>query len=214
MSIRASVDVKEFGKFMKELRNAKQLTLTELSEISDVSHPYLSQIENGKRGIPSPDILMKLSNPLGIPYNDLMKRAGYIEAPPDAPLRELMISLRKSKKWLLNNGEIDKVAKKNIEYYLESNKITSITVDNVFDKLEEFINLGNWDELIDSGEDIIYFDLFDLLERLSETKEKNNQNLDAIIAHSYPLTYNGHLVTDNDRKLIISFLDALYANRN
>ncbi|MGG4344963.1 helix-turn-helix domain-containing protein [Paenibacillus lautus] len=213
------MDVNEFGRYIKSLRKEKKLTLIELSELSDVSHPYLSQIENGKRGIPSPDILNKLADPLGVSYAELMIQAGYIDEllgrmDPDNPVHEFKRTLNRAMKWLHDNGDFNQVAKKNIEYYLEINNVTSITIDNLFEKLEEFVNRDNWDDLMDSGEDLIYYDLFDILERLTESKQLNNQNLDAIIAHSKPLTYNGHVITDNDRKLIMSYLDALFSNRN
>lgn len=73
-----SKDSKEFGNFLKELRNKKGLTLTELAEKLGMSQPYLSQIENGKKGIPSPGVLGKLADPLGVTYIELMTKAGYM----------------------------------------------------------------------------------------------------------------------------------------
>lgn len=70
----------EFGAYLKELRTSKGLTLTALGDLIGYSNPYLSQIENGKKkGMPSPDLLNKLSKPLGVPYSDLMLKAGYYD---------------------------------------------------------------------------------------------------------------------------------------
>lgn len=69
---------KEFGQYLKKLRKIKGITLTELGEMVGYSNPYLSQIETGKRGTPSPEILAKLSGPLGVSYEELMIEAGYI----------------------------------------------------------------------------------------------------------------------------------------
>ena len=55
------------------------MTIRQLELYSGVSNSYLSQMENGKRGIPSPEIIKKLSNGLNVDYNELMKRAGYLE---------------------------------------------------------------------------------------------------------------------------------------
>lgn len=55
------------------------MTIRQLELYSGVSNSYLSQMENGKRGIPSPEIIKKLSNGLKVDYNDLMKQAGYLE---------------------------------------------------------------------------------------------------------------------------------------
>ncbi|WP_068773734.1 helix-turn-helix domain-containing protein [Paenibacillus sp. FJAT-26967] len=66
---------------LRDLRKLKGYTIRELADRSGVSAGYISQLENGNRNAPSPDVLMKLSEGLNIPYADLMKIAGYLEAP-------------------------------------------------------------------------------------------------------------------------------------
>jgi transcriptional regulator with XRE-family HTH domain len=44
----------------------------------EVSNAYLSQLEGGKITKPSPHILYALSSALGVAYEALMERAGYI----------------------------------------------------------------------------------------------------------------------------------------
>lgn len=70
------MDQKEFGEYLRSLRKGKKLTLVELAEASNVSNPYISQIENGKFQ-PSNDILHKLAIPLGVSHFDLLIAAGY-----------------------------------------------------------------------------------------------------------------------------------------
>lgn len=70
--------IKEVGLYIKKIREERKLSLRQLSERSGVSHAYLSQIENGKRGVPSPDIIKKISPHLNVPYQELMKVAGHI----------------------------------------------------------------------------------------------------------------------------------------
>lgn len=72
------MNIKEFGVYLKELRENKDLTLTQLGDLIDYSNPYLSQIENGKRNnMPSPAILKKLSDVLEVSYTELMIKAGH-----------------------------------------------------------------------------------------------------------------------------------------
>jgi SOS regulatory protein LexA len=69
---------KIFGAYLRKLRNDKGLTIRQLEKLSGVSNAYISQMETGKRGIPTPDVLKKIHEPLGVEYDELMQRAGYI----------------------------------------------------------------------------------------------------------------------------------------
>jgi transcriptional regulator with XRE-family HTH domain len=69
----------EFKDYLKKLRKDNGLSIRQLALYSEVSHAYLSQIENGLRGNPSPDVLKKLYKPLKVPYEELMRAAGHIE---------------------------------------------------------------------------------------------------------------------------------------
>jgi transcriptional regulator with XRE-family HTH domain len=65
---------------LRDLRKLKGFTIRELADRSGVSAAYISQLENGNRGIPSPDVLMKFSEGLNISYSELMEIAGYLES--------------------------------------------------------------------------------------------------------------------------------------
>ncbi|OCT12026.1 transcriptional regulator [Paenibacillus pectinilyticus] len=65
---------------LKDMRKLKGFTIRELADRSGVSAAYISQLENGNRGIPSPDVLMKLSEGLNTSYSELMDIAGYLES--------------------------------------------------------------------------------------------------------------------------------------
>jgi repressor LexA len=71
-----------FGKYIKELRKACNLKQRDIEKRCGVSNSYLSQLENGQRGIPSPDILKKLAPVLKVSYEDLMIAAGYLSPSP------------------------------------------------------------------------------------------------------------------------------------
>jgi HTH-type transcriptional regulator, competence development regulator len=68
-----------FGLYLKHLREKKGLSLNKLAELSNLSHSYLSQIERGNRGVPSPDNLRKLAEHLGVTFGHLMLKAGHID---------------------------------------------------------------------------------------------------------------------------------------
>ncbi|WJH34497.1 helix-turn-helix domain-containing protein [Paenibacillus sp. CC-CFT747] len=64
---------------LRDLRKEKGFTIREVATRSGVSAAYISQLENGNRGVPSPEVLMKLSEGLNASYSELMQHAGYLE---------------------------------------------------------------------------------------------------------------------------------------
>jgi transcriptional regulator with XRE-family HTH domain len=80
---------------LRDLRKIKGYTIREVSDRSGVSTAYISQLENGNRGVPSPEILMKLSEGLNISYSDLMNLAGYLEQKNQEPMKKTPINLRR-----------------------------------------------------------------------------------------------------------------------
>jgi transcriptional regulator with XRE-family HTH domain len=73
----------EFGIYLRELRKNKNLTVKELANASNVSQSYLTNVENNKRGIPSPDILKRLHIHLDVDFMELMRYAGYVDNDTD-----------------------------------------------------------------------------------------------------------------------------------
>lgn len=66
---------KEFGKYLLELRKARRLTLLQVEAEAKISNGYLSQVENGLRGIPHFDILKKLAETYKVSVSELMAKA-------------------------------------------------------------------------------------------------------------------------------------------
>jgi len=68
------------GPFIKKARLDLNMSLRDVEEATgkEVSNAYLSQLEGGKITKPSPHILYALSAALGVPYESLMERVGYI----------------------------------------------------------------------------------------------------------------------------------------
>lgn len=73
------MDTNSFGEYLKSLREDKNMSIRQLSLYSGVSNAYISQLENGKRNIPKPEILKKICKPLGVTYEELMDRSGYLD---------------------------------------------------------------------------------------------------------------------------------------
>lgn len=68
------------GKYLAEARVKAGLSLRGVEEATgkEVSNAYLSQLEKDKIGKPSPTMLHALSSVYGMPYETLMKYAGYL----------------------------------------------------------------------------------------------------------------------------------------
>lgn len=68
------------GPYLRKARDDRGYSLRRVEAETDcqVSNAYLSQLESGKIAKPSPNILYALSKALGVKYDELMLRAGYI----------------------------------------------------------------------------------------------------------------------------------------
>jgi HTH-type transcriptional regulator, competence development regulator len=71
---------KVLGVVLADLRKARGLSLRDVEKSTGhaISNAYLSQLENGKIGKPSPTVLHKLADVYGVPYETLMEKAGYL----------------------------------------------------------------------------------------------------------------------------------------
>lgn len=78
----------EFGEYIKEVRESKNMTLNQVAMYSDISAAQLSRIETGKRGVPKPLTIEKIAQALRIDYIELMKIAGYLEDNKEEPKQE------------------------------------------------------------------------------------------------------------------------------
>ncbi|MFZ5646069.1 MAG: helix-turn-helix domain-containing protein [Bacillota bacterium] len=68
----------DFSYYLDNLIKKRGYSYRKLGNLSGVNHTYISKICNGTSGVPSPEILRKLSAPLCIPYEELLKAAGYL----------------------------------------------------------------------------------------------------------------------------------------
>ena len=70
------------GDYLKEQRNAAQLSIRQLAAAAGVSNPYLSQIERGIRK-PSAGVLQQIAKALRISAEQLYVHAGLLDADPE-----------------------------------------------------------------------------------------------------------------------------------
>ena len=70
--------VASLGEYLREQRNAAELSLRQLAEQAGVSNPYLSQVERGLRK-PSAEVLNKIATALQISSEHLYIRAGLLD---------------------------------------------------------------------------------------------------------------------------------------
>lgn len=83
---------RELSETLSKLRSSKGLSLRQVEKKTGVSNAYLSQLENGKIGEPSPHILHKLAETYEMSYKDLMKLAGYIKEKEGEQVKERVMS--------------------------------------------------------------------------------------------------------------------------
>lgn len=71
----------DFGEYLKTLRMSRDLSQRELCAKTNgrVSNAEISRLESGDRIKPSPAVLKAIAPHLGVSYQELMIKAGYIE---------------------------------------------------------------------------------------------------------------------------------------
>jgi HTH-type transcriptional regulator, competence development regulator len=93
-----------FGEELKKLRKEKKLSIRKLGELSNISHAYISQLENSKRDTPKPDTLNKLAKGLNVPYLELLEKAGIYDN-EDINIMKNTDNLLKNTKWELSTPD-------------------------------------------------------------------------------------------------------------
>ena len=83
--------VRDLGGYIREQRQAAELSLRGLAQRSGISNPYLSQVERGLRR-PSAAIITQIADGLSISAELLLARAGVI--PPRVPGSPVEDSIR------------------------------------------------------------------------------------------------------------------------
>ena len=72
------ISKENLGKYLKQIREVKNLSLREVDKLTNISYTHLNMIENGKRNV-TPALLRNLSQLYNVDYLDLYEKAGYID---------------------------------------------------------------------------------------------------------------------------------------
>lgn len=67
------------GEYIKKSRKDSKLSQRDLSEKCGISNAEISRIESGERKNPAPTILRAIAPHIGVTYEELLQKAGYIE---------------------------------------------------------------------------------------------------------------------------------------
>ena len=86
--------LRSFGEYLRTQRRLANLTLRELSDLTNVSNPYLSQVERGLHR-PSVQVLTALARALDLSAETLFSHAaGLSEEDADAPATDTEAAIR------------------------------------------------------------------------------------------------------------------------
>jgi len=69
---------KELGDALHRARALRELSLKGVAGPAEISATYLQKLERGEVKEPSPHVLYRLAEQLGLPYGDLLRLAGYV----------------------------------------------------------------------------------------------------------------------------------------
>lgn len=215
-----------FGEFLRKFRNERGLSTNDLHQMTGISQPYLSQIENGKK--PSTKIIQKISDGLNLNYHYLMRLAGYVtdediknlnrqlkqkEIAVTSKLSEYKIAFNEVKRLsdLLMSKKNDNDKELLERLKVNENKLLSLKeqmendqadITEILKKLDTSLNgveEQHWEKLID-----------DLTEFTLEQTMTEIDLIDLLNSH-VELTFGSKKISDTDKEKIKSFL-SIYFN--
>lgn len=129
----------ELGRFIRSKRKGKSTTLVQLAEKTGLSQPYLSQIENGKRDIPKPDIINKIASALDIDSYEMMVKAGYIKTGYKPEFEHLI----QEEKKLIEEKDILFQLMNNERVYLDGKLLNDSDRQKILEYLKLFSQITN-----------------------------------------------------------------------
>ena len=90
----------EIGPLLRHLRG--ETSLREVRRLTGMSNVYLSQIEKGEKH-PGPRILKRLAALYGVSVDDLMRRAGYMQAEGEVPRPDAALDVERAYRFVLDD---------------------------------------------------------------------------------------------------------------
>jgi len=205
-----------FGDELRKIRKSKNLSLKEVAQRGDLSHSYISQIENGKRNAPKPEIIHKLAKGLDIDPITLMQEAGYIEKNINQLKQELNQTQSEYSELTSNliNENIEELREQVLVRPIEEkiSILDLVNFKNTIDRTEDLIS-----EKVQSGNDNVE-SLIEKSDVLSQTTKKLNEksigsienyNIDILELFELDtdLYYDEILLSFEDKKNIKKFIE-------
>ena len=124
------------GKFLRERRKAKGLSMREVAEQSSISHTEVCRIESGERAFPSIRVLTALGKVLGIPDDEILRLAGYkSDEDDDVPLMEKVFPELKTEK-------LQNTAQRIIDGLARNNDLESSQYDDLVNHMEMWMDFA------------------------------------------------------------------------
>ena len=120
--------LKEMGEYLKSLREKKDLSTRDVSDLAKVSNSYLSLVENGHRRA-SAVILKKLAPVYNVNYLDLYVKAGYADLAEYEKQQQLLTPLS-NQITIPTLGTV----KAGYDYLAQETIVGYESIDNVSDK--------------------------------------------------------------------------------
>ncbi len=90
----------EIGPLLRRLRG--ETSLREVRRLTGMSNVYLSQIEKGEKH-PGPRILRRLAALYGVSVDDLLRRAGYMQAEGEVPRPDAALDVERAYRFVLDD---------------------------------------------------------------------------------------------------------------
>ena len=90
----------EIGPLLRRLRG--ETSLREVHRLTGMSNVYLSQVEKGEKH-PGPRILKRLAALYGVGVEDLLRRAGYMEAEGEVPRPDAALDVERAYRFVLDD---------------------------------------------------------------------------------------------------------------
>jgi transcriptional regulator with XRE-family HTH domain len=90
-------DAKELGTTLKAVRDMLGKSLKAIAEPAGISPAYLLKLEKGEVAAPSPHVLHRLAETLGVEYVELMRLAGYVVPEPEGSRANALLQALSSK---------------------------------------------------------------------------------------------------------------------
>jgi len=182
-------DCVEFKTYLKNIRKEKNLSMRKVEELTGISQAYLSQIESGKRGTPTPNILKKLSKGLETDYIQLLQAAGYVN---DAEkLKQIAKTFKESNEETMMHTV----------HFTDENEIINPEAFPQPTTLQKKINVPMEFKLDDEMKIFENNDILNLYNFISLSIDKNEL---------FPLTNKtGEQITKGDLEKILSIIDTI-----